>query len=399
MRMRTGKRLICLLLLLAAAVGMTCGAASAAGGNGRFGDVRESDWFFEPVQYVVSRGIMNGSGANTFAPREKTTRGMLVTMLYRFEGAPAVSSSCPFQDVAAGKYYRNAVIWAAEHQIVGGLGGGRFAPDNAVTREQLAAILYRYAAFKGYDTQGSAALTGFADRASVGSYAVDAMKWAVAEGLLTGVTATMLQPKGFALRSQVAAILMRFCERFTAAQLSLTEPGAEQPDGQNPENPDNTGNTGNTGKPGGNTGTTTPADTPEGFALVVDTVKSAAGDTVQVRISVKDNPGILGMRLTVSYNESAMTLTGAANSSAVSDVLTLTKARTLRSGCKFVWDGVSLEPGDIQDGDVLVLEFQVSGSAAAGSYPVSVTCRSNDIVDNDLQSISPRIQNGSVTIQ
>ena len=103
--------------------------------------MRESDWFFEPVQYVVSRGIMNGSGANTFAPREKTTRGMLVTMLYRFEGAPAVSSSCPFQDVSAGKYYRNAVIWAAEHQIVGGLGGGRFAPDNAVTREQLAAIL------------------------------------------------------------------------------------------------------------------------------------------------------------------------------------------------------------------------------------------------------------------
>ena len=129
---------------------------------------------------------------------------------------------------------------------------------------------------------------------------------------------------------------------------------------------------------------------------MVDTVKSAAGDTVQVRISVKDNPGILGMRLTVSYNESAMTLTGAANGSAVSDVL---KARTLRSGCKFVWDGVSLEPGDIQDGDVLVLEFRVSGSAAAGSYPVSVTCRSNDIVDNDLQSISPRIQNGSGTIQ
>lgn len=397
MRMRTGKRLICLLLLLAAAVGMTCGAASAAGGNGRFGDVRESDWFFEPVQYVVSRGIMNGSGANTFAPREKTTRGMLVTMLYRFEGAPAVSSSCPFQDVAAGKYYRNAVIWAAERQIVGGLGGGRFAPDNAVTREQLAAILYRYAAFKGYDTQGSAALTGFADRASVGSYAVDAMKWAVAEGLLTGVTATMLQPKGFALRSQVAAILMRFCERFTAAQLPLPEPGAEQPDGQNPENPDNTGNTGNTGKPGGNTGTMTPADTPEGFALVVDTVKSAAGDTVQVRISVKDNPGILGGRLSIAFDR-GLTLVDAAAGDAFS-MLTMTKPGLFTSPCQFVWDGEKLEEGDIRDGVILTLTFEVSAEAVSGTTQgIYVTHREDDFFDGDLNKLTLNTVDGGVTV-
>lgn len=397
MRMRTGKRLICLLLLLAAAVGMTCGAASAAGGNGRFGDVRESDWFFEPVQYVVSRGIMNGSGANTFAPREKTTRGMLVTMLYRFEGAPAVSSSCPFQDVAAGKYYRNAVIWAAEHQIVGGLGGGRFAPDNAVTREQLAAILYRYAAFKGYDTQGSAALTGSADRASVGSYAVDAMKWAVAEGLLTGVTATMLQPKGFALRSQVAAILMRFCERFTAAQLPLPEPGAEQPDGQNPENPDNTGNTGNTGKPGGNTGTTTPADTPEGFALVVDTVKSAAGDTAQVQISVKDNPGILGGRLSIAFDRGLMLVDAAAGDAF--SMLTMTKPGLFTSPCQFVWDGEKLEEGDIRDGVILTLTFEVSAEAVSGTTQGSyVTHREDDFFDGDLNKLTLNTVDGGVTV-
>ena len=207
--MKIRKRLICFLAVLGIMLGMFASSASAVNGT-QFSDVKETDWFFQSVQYVCAHGIMNGSSGNSFAPQDKTTRGMIVTMLYRYDGSPVVSGQCPFGDVAAGKYYRKAVIWAAENQIVGGLGGDRFGPDEPVTREQLAAILYRYANYKGYDTQRSVELAKFADRDDVGSYAVNAVKWAVADGLLSGVSATELQPKGFAIRAQVAAILMRY---------------------------------------------------------------------------------------------------------------------------------------------------------------------------------------------
>ena len=146
--MKERKRLSCLLVALCVMLGMLGGTVLAANGA-QFNDVRKTDWFYESVQYVCAHSIMNGSGANSFAPQEKTTRGMVVTMLYRYEGSPQVSAQCPFQDVAEGKYYRDAVIWAAENQIVSGLGENRFGPDEAVTREQLAAILYRYANYKG----------------------------------------------------------------------------------------------------------------------------------------------------------------------------------------------------------------------------------------------------------
>lgn len=395
--MKIRKRLICFLAVLGIMLGMLAGSASAVNGT-QFSDVKETDWFFQSVQYVCAHGIMNGSGGNSFAPQDKTTRGMIVTMLYRYDGSPAVSAQCPFQDVAADKYYRKAIIWAVENQIVGGLGGDRFGPDEPVTREQLAAILYRYANYKGYDTQRSVELAKFADRNDVGSYAVNAVKWAVADGLLSGVSATELQPKGFAIRAQVAAILMRFCEGTASGNSSA----ASDEKGQ-----ENT-------KPAGSSGSTEPGDKADsgestekpdvpaqsGFGLSVESVKASAGDKlVTVRISVKDNPGILGMRFSVSYDESVLTLTGALNGDAVSRILTLTKAKTLCSGCNFVWDGIEIDAEDVKDGTVLELQFRVSDSAAAGNYPITIRYNSGDIVDNDLQKLSPYIQNGYISIK
>ena len=395
--MKIRKRLICFLAVLGIMLGMFASSASAVNGT-QFSDVKETDWFFQSVQYVCAHGIMNGSSGNSFAPQDKTTRGMIVTMLYRYDGSPVVSGQCPFGDVAAGKYYRKAVIWAAENQIVGGLGGDRFGPDEPVTREQLAAILYRYANYKGYDTQRSVELAKFADRDDVGSYAVNAVKWAVADGLLSGVSATELQPKGFAIRAQVAAILMRFCEGTASGEPAAASDEKEQ------ENTKPAGSSGSTesGDKADSGESTEKPDVPaqSGFGLSVESVKASAGDKlVTVRISVKDNPGILGMRFSVSYDESVLTLTGALNGDAVSRILTLTKAKTLCSGCNFVWDGIEIDTEDVKDGTVLELQFRVSDSAVAGNYPITIRYNSGDIVDNDLQKLSPYIQNGYISIK
>ena len=176
-----------------------------------FIDVAEGSWYSDAVQYVYDKGLMAGTSSTTFSPDETTTRGMIVTILYRLEGAPEISGSSSFIDVAAGQYYANAVAWAAANNIVGGYGNGLFGPKDTITREQIAAILYRYSQYKGYDVTASADLSGYSDIAQVSSYALAALQWAKAEGLVNG-TDTTLTPDGSATRAQVAVILMRFCE-------------------------------------------------------------------------------------------------------------------------------------------------------------------------------------------
>ena len=175
-----------------------------------FTDVTPDDWFYDAVEYVSDNGLMNGVGNNMFDPQGTTTRAMIVTILYRLEGQPDVSGSSPFDDVASGQWYTDAVIWANANGIVLGYGNGKFGPNDLITREQFAAIMYRYANFKGYDTSKAADLSGYTDAGSISGYAVEAMKWANAENLITGRTATTLVPRGEATRAEAAAILMRF---------------------------------------------------------------------------------------------------------------------------------------------------------------------------------------------
>lgn len=177
-----------------------------------FTDVAADAWYADAVQYVYENGLMSGTSETTFSPDLTTTRGMIVTILYRMENEPTVTSTTAFTDVASDQYYANAVAWAAQNGIVSGTTATTFAPNAAITREQMAAILYRYAQFKGYDVSVKADLSVYTDAASVGAYATDAMAWANGAGLITGTSTTTLSPAGNATRVQVAAILMRFCE-------------------------------------------------------------------------------------------------------------------------------------------------------------------------------------------
>ena len=177
-----------------------------------FVDVASGSWYEDAVWYVYENGLMAGTSDTTFEPDTTTSRGMIVTVLYRLEGAPAVSGSSGFTDVADGQYYADAVAWASSNGIVGGYGNGLFGPNAPITREQMAVILYRYAQYKGYDVTASADLSGYDDVAQVSSYALEALQWANAEGLVNGTSDTTLTPGGSATRSQIAVILMRFCE-------------------------------------------------------------------------------------------------------------------------------------------------------------------------------------------
>ena len=177
-----------------------------------FGDVKTADWFYNDVKYVYEKGMMAGTAADVFAPNATTTRAMIVTILYRLEGSPAVTGTSAFVDVPAGQWYTDAVNWAAANQIVKGTSATTFAPNDSITREQMAAILYRYAQYKGYDVTKKADLSGYSDNGQVSAYAKDALAWANAAKLINGVTNTTLAPQGNATRAQVSAILHRFCD-------------------------------------------------------------------------------------------------------------------------------------------------------------------------------------------
>ena len=176
-----------------------------------FSDVNTKDWFYDAVAYVYENHMMNGTGNNCFNPMRTTTRAMIVTTLYRLEKQPS-AGSCTFTDVPSGQWYTDAVAWTAANGIVNGYGNKRFGPNDTITREQVAAILYRYAQFKGYDVNDTSDLSRYADVNQVSNWAKSAMSWANARGLITGNSATTLNPTGSATRAEVAAILMRFAE-------------------------------------------------------------------------------------------------------------------------------------------------------------------------------------------
>lgn len=177
-----------------------------------FPDVAESDWCYSAARYVYEKGMMRGVADGRFAPEQTTDRGMIVSILHRLEGRPQAGAA-GFADVASNMYYAAPVAWAVEAGIVSGYPDGRFGPQDAIRREQLAFLLYRYAAYKGYDVSGGKALDGFPDAGAANPYAVRALEWAVGAGLISGSGDGRLAPQGVATRAQAAAILMRFCEK------------------------------------------------------------------------------------------------------------------------------------------------------------------------------------------
>ena len=182
---------------------------------GYFYDVSRGDWYYEAVRYVYEKGIMEGTSAHYFSPNADLSRGMLATILYRLEGSPNVSGYSSFNDVADTSYYAKAIAWAERNGIVNGVTTERFEPDTAVTREQMAAILCRYADYKGHDTSVSYDyLATFGDSGSSHVYARPALNWAVAHRIINGQGSSVLAPRATATRAEVAQVLMNYLEAY-----------------------------------------------------------------------------------------------------------------------------------------------------------------------------------------
>ena len=180
----------------------------------QFTDLNMDLWYHDGIHYCLENGLMNGVGNALFAPNGTITRAQIVTIIYRLEGEPAVTDGSAFTDVADGTWYTDAVAWAAANEIMGGYGNGLFGPNDPITREQFAATLYRYAQYKGYDVSISenTNIQSFADFDAISEYAITAMQWTFDKGIITGISATTLEPQGIATRAQAAAMLQRFCE-------------------------------------------------------------------------------------------------------------------------------------------------------------------------------------------
>jgi len=183
-----------------------------------FVDVTDEDWFYEAVRYVCANELMNGTSATEFSPRVAMTRAMMVQVLYNYEGKPAVTAKSAFTDVADDAWYADAVIWANSNGIASGYGNAKFGPNDQITREQMALILYNYTKSKDIDVSEAADISAYTDTDEIADWALAALKWANAMGLITGRTETTLAPKGTALRSEMASVLMRFVENVTEAE-------------------------------------------------------------------------------------------------------------------------------------------------------------------------------------
>ena len=181
-----------------------------------FVDVTEDKWYYDAVAYVYRHDLMSGFSEDTFGPNAALSRAQLCQILYNMEGRPAVTGSGSFSDLADGAWYTDAVTWAASQGIVDGYGGGLFGPDDNITREQLASILYRCAQARGDDVSvgEDTNILSYSDAADVAEYAVSAMQWACGAGVITGISESALAPRGEATRAQTAAMLMRFCEQY-----------------------------------------------------------------------------------------------------------------------------------------------------------------------------------------
>ena len=184
-----------------------------------FTDVSEKDWFYNDAMFVYKNGLMLGTSKTLFSPHGTVTRGMMATILWRMEGSLAPKGENSFTDVEAGRWYADAITWATENGIFAGYSKDKFGPDDPITREQLTAIFYRYADYKGYKLTVTGNLDKFEDADKITDYAKTVMQWAVGNGLIKGKAETLLDPQGTATRAEIAAMLHRFVEKAKPMQM------------------------------------------------------------------------------------------------------------------------------------------------------------------------------------
>lgn len=207
----TIKRLLAAALVCCMVLGALPFAGFAATAKD-FGDVTPNSWFYEDVRFVCEKGIMIGTSDQTFSPNVAMSRAMLTTVLYRLAGSPAVEAAVVFSDVPTNQWYSDAITWASEDRVVEGYGNDLFGPDDPITREQLVTMLYQYACKTGSDITESKALDSFNDAAEVHEWALDAMQWAYAAGVVIGRSSQRLAPRASATRAEAAAMLHRFIQ-------------------------------------------------------------------------------------------------------------------------------------------------------------------------------------------
>lgn len=361
-----------------------------------FSDVGENDWFYQDVLFVSDKGLMMGTDTDKFSPNDTTTRGMIVTVLWRLDGKIQETEN-PFSDVNSEEYYYNAVSWAYKNGIVSGYDATTFGANDFITREQLAAIMYRYAEYNGYDISNKLSLDKYQDSNDVSEYSVSAFEWANANGIITGVADDTLLPKGNALRCQVASIFKRFSDKFAEKEVAV----------ENEKNKESKIIV--SGGGGTNTNTNAPAkptdNQPEieeegdNVTLTVGNATVNAGDDVSISVEVKNNPGILGMLLTIAYQIDCIELTDAQNGEAFDGVLYFTKPEAFSGEDNFIWDGADISDENIKDGVFLNLEFHIPETTPSGTYPIRLSYEEEAIADKDLREIIPKVINGYIKVK
>jgi len=403
-----------------------------------FSDVPNDSWFAEGVGYVYQKKLMNGTADGIFSPDLNITRGMTVTIIYRFAGSPEVDGNTDFSDVPSDAYYSVPVAWAVSEGIVNGYDDGTFKPDNEITREQLAVIIRRYASSLKFDGKSSdnAQIRDYSDYNKISSYAVEAMGWVFVNDLIKGTSDSSLEPFGNATRAQAATVFMRLDRLLKADDTASDEPETAPNDSKDdkletkpddskddepetkpddskddepetePDDPKDDEPETEPDDPKDDEPETEPDDPKDDKPVTVDKPSFVVGSVtvkagqrlVEVPVEVVNNPGILGMTLKIEYDDKVLTLVGADIGDAL-DMLTSQAPKKYKNGCNFVWYGEAIQERDIKDGDILILEFEVASDAKNGEYPVTVTYSDGDIINNDLESLTLDIIAGKVTVE
>ena len=386
-----------------------------------FSDVKSTDWFYEYVAAAHANGLMVGTSPTMFSPDASMTRAMFARILANLERVDfSAYTTSRFTDVPVGQWYTSAIEWAADKSIVSGIGNNKFDPDADITREQMAVMLYNYIEFKNISLPAIQAAAAFADESSVSLWAIGAVRAIKSAGIITGKPGNLYDPKTTASRAEVATIFARF--------LDYIADDIQDPEDKNLEDNNNKPANNNTGTPdpgSGDQGAGTPSGSDSGAqgagtssggssgnpsipvgnevkntypTLSVSNVSVKPGGNVQVVVRLDNNPGVLGMALTMYYDETACVLQSVESGEAFRGVLELTTSKTLSSGGRFIWDGVDISQSDIKDGPILLANFSIPQGTNAGKYPITIKYSEGDIVDKELASVSPLIENGYITV-
>lgn len=369
-----------------------------------FSDIGKNDWFYSSVNYVIQNKLMNGTSNTTFSPHDYMTRGMFITVLWRLEGEPIINDDLLYDDVSEYEYFCMPITWATSNKIVNGYSKVSFGPNDCITREQLVTMLYRYSKYKGSNVHSDVSLKIFSDEKAVSEYACQPFQWAVGNNLVTGVTTDILAPERYAFRSECAAIINRFHEKLIMSEISYDIIN------ENVFSDRNTGKN-NTHKPSSDKNIEESTDKEktdeeiinsetanDAISLTVGSTSVYPGDVFQIPVSISGNTGIIGMILTVTYDDNVLTLQSVSNGEAFDGILNMTASKELSSGARIIWDGINVDSDKIKDGNILYLNFVVTSEAASGNYPVRLSFEHNDIVDGNLNLLSLKIANGNVTV-